>query len=74
MGQKRLQRRLITGGDPAHPQPRQREHLGHAADRDALFVQVSDGRAPVIGLGQVAVYLIAEDVGVHAAGDVHDLL
>ena len=74
VGQKRLQCRLVTGGDPAHSQPRQREHLGHAADGDALFVQVGDGGAPAVCLGQVAVYLVAENVGVRAAGDVHDLL
>ena len=74
MGQKGLPCRLVTGGDPAHAQPRQREYLGHTADRYTLFVQIGNGGAPVIGLSQVAVYLVAEDIGIHAAGNIHDLL
>ena len=74
MGQERGQGGLVMGGDPAHTQPRQGEDLGHTADGDALFVQVGDGGAPVVGLGQVAVDLVAEDVGAHAAGDGDDLL
>ena len=42
-------------GDPAHAKAREREDLGHAADRDALFVQVDDGFAPLVLLRQVAV-------------------
>ena len=72
MRQERLARRFIVCGDPAHAQPREREHLRHAAHGDALFIAVGDGLAPAVLLRQVAVDLVAEDVRAHAAGDLHD--
>ena len=72
MRQERLARRFIVRGDPAHAKAREREDLGHAADRDALFIEVDDGLAPLVLLRQVAVDLVTEDVRAHAAGDLHD--
>ena len=67
-------RGLVMRGDPAETQTGKREHLGHAADGNALFVQVGDGFAPDILLREVAVDLVAQEVCVHAAGDPDDLL
>ena len=52
----------VVAGDPAETQTRQRKHLGHAADGNALVVEIDDGFAPVVRLRQVAVDLVAENI------------
>ena len=69
-----LQHLRIPGGDPAQPDPGQGEHLGHTADADALLIQVHDGGAVAVLLGEMAVHLVAQDIGPVAAGDGDDLL
>ena len=69
-----LQHALVLGGDPAQAHPRQGEHLGHAAHADALLVQVHDGGAVALLLGQMAVHLVAQDVGIVPPGNGDDLL
>ena len=69
-----LQHALVLGGDPPQAHPRQGEHLGHAAHADALLVQVHDGGAVALLLGQVAVHLVAQDVGPVPPGDGNNLL
>ena len=69
-----LQHLGIPGGDPAQPDPGQGEHLGHTADADALLIQVHNGGAVALLLGEVAVHLVTQDIGPVAAGDGDDLL
>ena len=69
-----LQHALVLGGDPPQPHPRQGEHLGHAAHADALLVQVHDGGAVALLLGQMAVHLVAQDIGIVPPGNGDDLL
>ena len=74
VGEELAHRRLVVRGDPAEPQPCQGKDLGHASDGDALLIQVRDGFAPGVFLGQMPVHLVAENIGVHAPGDRDDLL
>ena len=53
----------IVAGDPAEAQTGQRKDLGHAADGNALLIQIDDRRAPDVRLCQVTVDFVAEHIG-----------
>ena len=48
---------------PAKPQPGKRKCFGHAANRDALVVQIYNGFHPLATLGQRAVDFVTQQVG-----------
>ena len=75
VGNAAVQQLPVVCDDPAQPQPRQREHLGHTADGHPLLrVQVNDGIRPRVLLRQMAIHLVAHDPCIHIAGNFHNLL
>ena len=71
--QKGAQRSFVVRGNPAHAKPRQRENLRHAADRNALVIQIDNRLAPAVDLRQIAVDLVAKDIRIDAFCDFHNL-